>query len=175
MLLIYEIYDVAFRNILTKHPTVFISRRHPRCAGRSVAINMSWRQRLLSVIRFLNEETELERNVQRQLQGDTKLNAGNLAGSNWWEDVCTKVDCNKLGGWQGQTGAGAKQEVKSGAAVSVMAAADDLRGLQDRLIRLEREETTDRKAGEFAPSLRLWSTGYFIKSVKLNMLAFLLD
>lgn len=42
---------------------------------------------------------------------------------------------------------GPEQEVKSGAAVSVMATADDLRGLQDRLIRLEREETTDWKAG----------------------------
>lgn len=34
-----------------------------------------------------------------------------------------------------------------------MAAADDLRGLQGRLIRLEREETTGWSARQFAPSL----------------------
>lgn len=56
--------------------------------------------------------------------------------------------------------------------MSVMAAADDLRGLQDGLIRLEREETTDWRAGEFAPSLRLSCKGYCLKSVKWNVWAF---
>lgn len=49
---------------------------------------------------------------------------------------------------------GPRQELKSGGAASVMAGLGDLRGLQRRLIRLQRQGMTGRRAGQFAPSRR---------------------